>query len=158
MQFRLYRFVALSLFIAGAVAHAQETQKCNQSARECEQQIRAMLTGKRYLGVQMKEINPGLVINKIVPESPAERADLEPGDRLMSVNGHSTLKASFDDFKAILCDVNDSGKLRIIVQRHGVLKMVDARMEPYSKAQIDKVVAQHLQEAHPAEVRGSSKQ
>jgi len=34
------------------------------------------------------------------------------------------------------------------VQRRGILKHIDVRMEPYTKAQIDKIVAQHLAEFH----------
>jgi hypothetical protein len=34
------------------------------------------------------------------------------------------------------------------VQRQGVLKKLDVRLAPYTKAQIDKMVAQHLAQAH----------
>jgi predicted metalloprotease with PDZ domain len=158
MQFRLSSFVVLSLLIVGASAQAQEKSKCNVPARECEQQIRAMLNGKRYLGVLVEEMSPGLMVKSVVPESPADHAELKPGDRLMSVNGHETIKASIADFKKIISEVNSTGRLWIIVQRHGLLKKVDARMEPYTRAQIDKIVAQHLQDEHPAAVQAPSKQ
>jgi predicted metalloprotease with PDZ domain len=153
MQFQFSRLVVLSLLLAAISADAQDVQshKCSTPARECEQQIRQMLTGKRYLGVQVEEMNPGLLVKSIVPDSPADRAGLDKGDRLMAVNGHSTVKATIADFKKILGDIGANGRLWIIVQRHGVLKTFDARLEPYSKAQIDKIVAQHLQEEHPAE-------
>lgn len=157
MQFRFSRFVALSLLLTAA-AYAEEPHKCNASARECEQQIRQMMTGRRYLGVLVEEVNPGLVIKSVAPDSPAARADLKPGDRLMAVNGHKTDKATIADFKQVISDAKNTGRLWIILQRHGSLKRIEARLEPLTEAQVDKIVAQHLMEAHPTEAHAPSRQ
>jgi len=98
--------------------------------------------------VQLQELNPGLFVKSVVEEGPADRANLRPGDRLMAVNGKETRNANIQDFKQILTDAKDTGRLYIIVQREGSLKKIELRMEPYTKAQIDKIVAQHLSEAH----------
>ena len=66
----------------------------------------------------------------------------------MAVNGKETREATIQDFKRILADAKDTGRLWIIVQREGILKKIELRMEPYTKTQIDKIVAQHLAEAH----------
>src|SRR5437588_12502470 len=110
--------------------------------------IRQMLSGSRYLGFQIVELNPGIAIKSVVEDGPAERADLHAGDRLMAVNGKSTKDATINDFKVVLTEASKTGRLWMIVQRHGILKPVEARMEPYTKAQIDKIVAQHIAEAH----------
>ena len=107
-----------------------------------------MLSGRRYLGVQLVELNPGLSVKSVVEDGPADRSDLRAGDRFMAVNGKSTRDATIKDFKQILGDAKETGRLWIIVQRGGILKKIDVRMEPYTKAQIDKIVAQHLAEAH----------
>jgi len=145
--------VSAALIVAATLA-ADEAKKCTASARECEQHIRQMLSGRRYLGVQLVELNPGLAIKTVVPEGPAERSDLRPGDRLMAVNGRSTLQATIRDFKEILGDAKETGRLNVIVQRRGLLKRIDVRLEPYSKAQIDKIVAQHLAESHSLSATG----
>jgi predicted metalloprotease with PDZ domain len=141
--------VAIVSLFATAV-QAEEKQKCTTPPAECERIIRQMLAtaGRRYLGVQIVELNPGLAIKTVVEDGPADRAALRPGDRLMAVNGRSTKDATINDFKQILTEASKTGRLFLIVQRHGILKPVDARMEPYTKAQIDKIVAQHLAEAH----------
>jgi hypothetical protein len=72
----------------------------------------------------------------------------------MSVNGRSTLQATIRDFKEILGDAKETGRLNVIVQRRGLLKRIDVRLEPYSKAQIDKIVAQHLAESHSLSATG----
>lgn len=121
---------------------------CTASAHDCELAIRQLSSGRRYLGAEITELNPGIVIKAILDDGPAYRADLKPGDRLMAVNGHSTVEADIKDFKQILYSAKQTGVLWIIVKRSGVLRKVDVRLEPYTKAQIDKMVAQHLAQAH----------
>jgi len=36
----------------------------------------------------------------------------------------------------------------MIINRHGSFKRLELRLESYSKAQIDKIVAQHLAQSH----------
>src|SRR5258708_32523413 len=95
MRSQTYRLVPLSLlvlFTAGVFAQDQ-SKKCNQSARECEQEIRQMLTGRLYLGIEVAQKTSGLIVKTVVPESPASRAYFEVGDRLRSVNGSVTPEA-----------------------------------------------------------------
>ena len=148
MPFRIVRVTAALVSLLAIVVYAEEKRKCTTPPAECERLIRQMLSGRRYLGVQLVELNPGLGIKSVVEDGPAERADLRAGDRLMAVNGKSTRDATINDFKQIMGEARETGRLWIIVQRHGILKKIDARMEPYTKAQIDKIVAQHLAEAH----------
>ena len=147
MHLRALPVVAAIVSLA-VVVHADDKKKCTTPPAECERIIRQMLSGRRYLGVEIVELNPGLSIKSVVEDSPAERAALRAGDRLMAVNGKSTKDSTIGDFKQILSEASKTGRLFIIVQRHGILKAIDARMEPYTKAQIDKIVAQHLAEAH----------
>jgi S1-C subfamily serine protease len=148
MRFRNLGVFAAIVSLLAVAARAEDKKKCSTPPAECERIIRQMLSGRRYLGVQIVELNPGIAIKSVVEDGPAERADLRPGDRLMAVNGKPTKDATINDFKAILTEASKTGRLWMIVQRHGILKPVEARMEPYSKAQIDKIVAQHLAEAH----------
>ena len=152
MYSRQIRFVFMStLLLAISVYGADDaqTKKCNAPAAECERAIRSMASGRRYLGALVDELNPGLRITSIASDSPAQRGGLGEGDRLMAVNGHSLLRADIKEFKRIVSDAKETGWLSIIVQRGGILKKVDVRLEPYTKAQIDKMVAQHMAEAHP---------
>jgi predicted metalloprotease with PDZ domain len=138
--------LAALLFVS--TAHADDRKMCTAPASECEKAIRELSGGRRYLGAKIKELGPGIMIETIIDEGPAARADLRAGDRLMSVNGHPTVKADIKDFKQILYSAKATGVLWVIVLRQGILKKVDVRLEPYTKAQIDKMVAQHLAQAH----------
>ncbi len=147
MYVRLSYLLVAALFFVPSM-HADDRKMCTSSARECEQAIRQLSSGRRYLGAAIQELNPGIVIKAVNDEGPAARADLRPGDRLMAINGHSTVQGDIKDFKQILYSAKTTGVLWVIVQRQGVLKKLDVRLEPYSKAQIDKMVAQHLAQAH----------
>jgi C-terminal processing protease CtpA/Prc len=142
--------IAVVALLAGATALlAEEARKCYMPAKECEQAIRQMVSGRRYLGAQLEEMeNGGLFIKAIVTDGPAEHAGLAVGDRFMAVNGRRTEDATIRDFKQILNDASRIGRLFVIVQRHGSLKKIDVRLEPFSKVQIDKIVAQHLSQQH----------
>lgn len=149
MRFRLSRVLLLAVCAIGTAAFAQEPQKkCTSSARECEQQIREMLTGRAWLGVELEELNPGLVIKTVAPDSPAERAEFHVGDRLMAMNGRVMKDGTIKDFKALMGDSREPRRLRVLVQRHGILKMIEVRTEALSKAMIDRIVAQHLAQYH----------
>src|SRR4051812_5580735 len=152
MNLRLAKLVSLTLLIAGATVVAaadDKDRKCSLPARVCEQEIRRMLTGRRYLGVQLMELNPGLLVKGVLADSPAERADFRAGDRLMAVNGHSTAESTIRDFKQILSAARDTGMLFVIVQRRGALRQISVRLEPYTETQVEKIVTQHLVQSHP---------
>jgi predicted metalloprotease with PDZ domain len=147
MNLRLSHFLIAALLAAPA-AFAEDGKMCSSSARECEQAIRQLSSGRRYLGAQISELKPGIIVKAVNDDGPAIHADLRAGDRLMALNGHDMRQANNKDVKQILFDARETGVLWIIVQRQGILKKIDVRLEPYTKAQIDKMVAQHLAQFH----------
>jgi predicted metalloprotease with PDZ domain len=148
MRSRILVMTAVVVSLAAA-ALADDTKKCNTPPDECARQIRQMLAGRQYLGVLVSDETGGLIVKSVVPDSPAERAEMKAGDRLIAVNGHRTVEATTKDFKAILDEVGKTHRhLWMLVQRRGAFKKIDVMMEPYSKVQIERIVAQHLSEAH----------
>ncbi len=157
MSPRFLRFVALATaFSAGMIARAQEP-KCHVPASECERSIRQMLSGRRYLGLDLVEIKPGLVVKAIRSDSPAARADFQPGDRIIAINGKSMENGSGKMFKEVLAEARQTGRLWIIVLRRGAYKKIEARLEPYPQEYIDKVVSGHLAQAHGVATAGGQK-
>jgi predicted metalloprotease with PDZ domain len=152
MAHRISRLIFVAL-VAAATLSADEP-RCGGAARECEQKIRQMLSGRRYLGATIEDRNPGLVIKSIEPDSPAERAGLQGGDRLIAVNGNKLTTASLREFKQILASARETGGLFIIIARGRRYTKVDARLEPYTKDVVAKIVAAHMAQSHPATANG----
>jgi S1-C subfamily serine protease len=151
----------LSLLVAGLAAGsllaAEEPKHCSASAKECEQQIRQMLSGRRYLGLSVVPLKPyGIVVKSVVPDSPAERANFKAGDRLIAVNGQSMTEGTVEAFKRVLAGARDVGTLWVIIQRRGAYQRIEVRLEPYTKAQIDKIIATHLAQSHTATASAGS--
>jgi predicted metalloprotease with PDZ domain len=143
MTHRFSRLAIAGLIAAVASAYADDP-KCNVSVRECDQQIRNMLGGKRYHGAQVEEKKPGLVVKSVDEKSPAWRAGLRTGDRLIAVNGKSLTQATKREFKQMVADARETGRLGLIVWRSGGYRKVEVRLEPYTKEQMDKVISGHL--------------
>jgi predicted metalloprotease with PDZ domain len=145
---KLSRYL-VAAWLAASVAVTAGDPKCNGTARECDQQIRQILGGNRFLGATIEERNPGLFITAVTPDGPAARAGLQVGDRLIACNNRSLTQASSRDFKQILADARQSGRLLMIVgRRGGAYKRIVARLEPYTKEQIDKIISAHLTHSH----------
>ena len=144
----IHRFSSLALagLVAVATSVLADDPKCNVAVRECDQQIRTMLGGKRYHGASMEERRPGpgLVVKAVAEKSPAARAGLRVGDRLIAVNGKSVTQASNREFKQMVAEARDKGRLQLIVWRSGGYSRIDVRLEPYTKEQMDKIIAGHL--------------
>ncbi|HEY0371826.1 MAG TPA: PDZ domain-containing protein [Thermoanaerobaculia bacterium] len=149
MTRKIARFLITAWIAGAALAYADE-QRCNGTARECEQQIRQFLGGKRFLGATIRDRSPGLVIEALTRGGPAERAGLQVGDRLITCNNKSLTSATPRDFKQMLAEARESGKLRMIVWRRGRYQIIDAKLEPYTKEQIEKIIAAHLSQSHPS--------
>lgn len=153
MHLRQLTTFAVAL-LSAAIVFAADEQLCTAPAHECEQSIRQMMGGRRYLGAQLVELKPGLVVKSVFRNSPAARGGLLAEDRLIAVNGRSLTLASAREFKQALAEARGTGRLWLIVQRRGAYRKLDVRLEPYSKAQVDQIVAAHLNQSHPAPAGG----
>lgn len=151
MTHRSLRIAIASFFAGVTVLLAQDVQtpvrKCNASARECEQEIREMLSGRRYLGALVVPMpsGSGLYIKSIQQDGPAAHVDLQAGDRIIAINGRSLMYGSMKDYKNLVAEVKDTtGILFIIVDRHGNYRKTEVRLAPYPRAQVEKAIAEHL--------------
>lgn len=97
----------------------------------------------------------GIAVKSVTPDSPADKAGLEPGDRLMSIDRYDISKATVAELRKIREKIlasseeePSSRKIVITVNRVGTFKRLTLRVEKMSKEQIDRIVAAHLKEAH----------
>lgn len=149
------RAVALLLVLVSSVVWAG-TPRCTVKPVECERQIRLMLTGKKYLPFQVKSAanGVGIVVKAVTPESSAERAGLQPGDRIVALGSKDLSRAKVSELKKILAtEITEPNveKVVLTISRVGTFKRLTVRVERMSKEQVDKVISAHLQSAHVSE-------
>jgi S1-C subfamily serine protease len=143
---RISRIFFVALVAASTLA--ADGPKCTGAARDCEQKIRHLVSGRRYFGATVLDTNPGLVVSNVKPHSPADGAGLRPGDVLISLNGKSLVQATGREFKQYIADARSTGRIWLIYLRHGKYTRIETRLEPYTKEQVAKMVAAHLSQAH----------
>ena len=151
MIFRILRSIPVALLFVALAVQAEEPKKCSATARECEQEIRRMLAGRRYLGLQVVELpHGGIIVKTVNDDGPAGRIKDEfmAGDRIIGINGRDMTLATAKEFKQALADAKETGVLFVILQRRGAYRKVNTKLEPYPKAQIDKIIEQHLLKNH----------
>ncbi len=80
----------LALVALTAPVLAGEGHKCTAGTQECLDKMAASLASKGWVGVELdKTKKGGLVITKVIKNSPAEKAGLQKGDVLLAMNGMS---------------------------------------------------------------------
>lgn len=149
------------LLISLPLSGGSSKSKCGNEATECERQIRKLLSRKYGpLGfvVTSGPNGSGIIIKSVTPASPAERAGLKAGDRIISMGRHDLAKATLAQLRKVrellMAESErepEARKVVIIVNRVGTFRRVTLRMERISSEQIDKIVDAHLREVHSEE-------
>ena len=143
-------WIAVLMLLALALPASGGGKHCKAAARECELQIREMLRGKHYLGVRLEETQYGIRIRDVHEESPAAAGGMGDGDLILAVNGRDMTRASLKEFKAAILEARrkSDGRLNLLVNRAGQIRRLYVHLGEMPKAEVDKVVAAHLREAH----------
>ncbi len=79
--------IAIVMCAVALPAFAGEGYKCNADAQTCINKIAETANNRGWLGVELDENEHGLVITKVVSDSPAAKAYLRSGERLVALNG-----------------------------------------------------------------------
>jgi len=77
---------------------------------------------------QQKEGQKGLRVEKVIPESPAEKAGLYPGDRLVSVEGKEITKIK--DIHHALEQKGWGNDITFTIMREGMEKKITVKLPP----------------------------
>src|SRR3954453_10851553 len=77
------------------------------------------LSGPESSGITAAWFARPVIIQRAAPDSPAARADIRPGDRLLTAAGHPI--RSFDDWRRIAANIETGRPLRLKLDRGGGL-------------------------------------
>nr|XP_020465048.1 LIM domain only protein 7 isoform X4 [Monopterus albus] len=73
----------------------------------------------RDFGFQAAWDSTGARVTSIQPGSSAEMCQLQPGDKVLTVNGHKVAEMSYTDWKSLMEEALQEGSLVMDVRRHG---------------------------------------
>lgn len=93
--------------------------------RDVYSQIEGNFVG---LGVELKADKGALLIVHVIPGSPAERAGIKDGDRIVAVDGRSTEELSTDEAAAMLTGEEGSA-VRVVAETNGQRRELTVRRE-----------------------------
>jgi S1-C subfamily serine protease len=133
---------------AQAVA-AKDGKHCTASAAECEKSMAAM-KGQAWSGILAEQEDAGLVVVKVVPGSPAEKAGIARGDVLVSFNGIPYAEANHDRIKAARAALKAGSLATYGIERGGSAKSVEVRLATMPDEVYTAMVKEHMAEEHPA--------
>ena len=140
---------ALLLAPASSTALAGE-YKCTAPTQECLDKMAANLMKRGWLGIFGDEIRENgtmyMKIIEVVPGSPAEKADIRPGDILVAINGVDLIESNKEKLYTIQKKNKPGVEFRYTVLRnkHRVYKR--ARLESMPYEVIVRAVGAHMLE------------
>ena len=152
---------ALLLAPASSTAFAGE-YKCTTPTQECLDKMTANLMKRGWLGIFGEEIRENgtmyMEIIEIVPDSPAEKADIRPGDILVAINGVDLVESNKEKLYTIQKKNKPGVTMRYTLKRgkHRVYKQVKLGSMPYEV--IVRAVGAHMLEHSNVDIAGLLKE
>src|SRR5262245_28114654 len=144
--------VVVPTVIAGGAGH-----KCTKTADECLTSRTAEIKAHGYIGVDTAKDNDGsILVKKVLPGSPAEAAGLQPGDRLVAMNG---IKLGDDENEEALMaakkDMKVGTTVNYTISRGGAERKVAMKLAPVPEDVLAMWVGHHMLEHVQTEDRKS---
>ena len=140
----------LLLAPAASTAKAGDEYKCTAPTQECLDKMTASLMKRGWLGIFGNEIRKNgtmyMEIIEIVPDSPAEKADIRAGDILVAIMGVDLVESNKEKLYKIQKKNRPGVTMRYTVKRgkHRVYKQVKLGSMPYEV--IVRAVGAHMLE------------
>ncbi len=114
------KVIVLMMALLFSVAALAGEKKQSLSAPEALAKMEAKLAAKPWLGVEYEKAEKSYYkIEKVVANSPAERAGFQAGDILLSMSGVDYTKANKKALKAAWAKVEPGSDAEFVVKRAG---------------------------------------
>ena len=152
---RQFVVVALCAVLTAAPALAGESPpKCTMPVQECLARMSTSLKTTGWVGIEFDEdllSGGGYRVAKVIRESPAEKAGLQPGDVLYALNGVRFAK----DNSAALAKARKEWKpgqsVTYTIKREGVDREITLTLAPMPADVMARWIGEHMKEHEAAE-------
>jgi membrane-associated protease RseP (regulator of RpoE activity) len=119
--------------------------KCPYTTQDCLNHMAARLKASGWIGIEYEPAEDGTVtVQKVVAGSPAEKAGLQPGDILYSINGVEIRKGNDEAMAKI--DRRPGQTIHYVIKRNGVAKPIDIVLGQWPADLLAKYIGEHMLE------------
>jgi S1-C subfamily serine protease len=126
----------------GKSAHKQ----CTSSKEDCVKYMQEAKT-RGWVGIEYDKTEDGnMVVEKVLPNSPAEKAGLKAGDVLYALNGVEFSEANKDKLKVVKSSMKPGATIAYSVKRDGAPKTLSITLGTMPDEVYQAMVNEHLKE------------
>jgi len=141
--------LAAIVALSAPVFAGENYEKCTAGTQECLNKMVASLQQRGWVGLELEkdEDSGAMTITRVVPDSPAEAAGLQAGDKLVALNGlsfadesnHKALEAAWSSMKP-------GNEVAYTVNRHGHDKKISITLAHVPEEVMAAWVGKHMLE------------
>ena len=152
MPFRRPGIVAGSLLVAACASQAiagNYEKRCTAPVQECLDHMSTVLKNSGWVGIEFEPgtgPDGGYYITRVVPESPAQKAGLQPGDVLTALNGVRLVKANDVALSKVRKEWKPGQAVTYTVKRQGQDRDITLTLAPMPVDVMAKWIGDHMME------------
>jgi len=123
---------------------------CDMSAEECAKEMQKAMATRGWMGVVLDmNAEENLIISKVYPDSPAEKAGFQAGDRVTSINGVAVSEDNTEKIHKMLKSAKIGDKVSYVIARGSQNLTLDATLIKMPEAVVAETIDRHMKEDHP---------
>jgi len=147
-------FFALALIASVPALAGHDGKKCDMNTQDCLNQMAANMKNSGWIGVELDvdEASGTYKVEKVVPDSPAEAAGLQPGDVLFAMNGIKNAEENEKALKKVKQDLKPGSSVTYTVKRNGYDREVKITLAPMPTDVMAKWIGKHMMDHATSEV------
>jgi S1-C subfamily serine protease len=140
--------VALAATLAVPAVAGEKGKKCEMDTQACLSKMAAALKDRGWVGIEMDEESGRMVVNRVVPGSPAESAGLRKGDALLAFNGTPLGEKTETAKKAAQKAMVPGATVTYTILRDGKERPVEVTLGKLPREVLAQWVGAHMLESH----------
>jgi C-terminal processing protease CtpA/Prc len=134
----------------GAVARAGEAAKrCTAPVQECLDHMSTVLKSSGWVGIEFEYgtgPDGGYEVTRVLPESPAAKAGLQPGDTLTALNGVRLVKSNDAALAKVRKEWKPGQSVTYTVKRQGRDRDITLTLAPMPADVMARWIGEHMME------------